>query len=95
MHDLLPDLPAYGLVGNSIKHMETCGTILEALWRERDLTAERHRAAFTALAREAKPPAADLAEALYERSQVSRAWLPYPDTKETLRAPTSSPSSMG
>ncbi|WOX10015.1 HAD-IA family hydrolase [Streptomyces sp. N50] len=59
---------------------------LEALWRERDLTAERHRAAFTALAREARLPAADLAEALYERSQVSGAWLPYPDTEETLRA---------
>lgn len=59
---------------------------LEALWRERDLTAERHRAAFTALTREAGLPAAALAEALYDRSQVSGAWRPYPDTEETLRA---------
>ncbi|MGW2683555.1 HAD family hydrolase [Streptomyces sp. NPDC001414] len=59
---------------------------LEALWRERDLTATRHRAAFTALTREAKPPAAGLAEALYERSQTPEAWLPYPDTAQTLRA---------
>ncbi|MEU9977736.1 HAD-IA family hydrolase [Streptomyces sp. NPDC051014] len=59
---------------------------LEALWRERDLTAERHRSAFTALTREAKLPAADLAEALYERSQAAGAWPPYPDTGETLRA---------
>ncbi|MFE5207676.1 HAD family hydrolase [Streptomyces sp. NPDC056600] len=59
---------------------------LEALWRERDLTAERHRAAFTALTREAMPPLPDLAEALYDRSQVSGAWQPYPDTRETLHA---------
>ncbi|GAB7106876.1 HAD-IA family hydrolase [Streptomyces phaeofaciens JCM 4814] len=59
---------------------------LEALWRERDLTAERHRAAFTALTREAKLPTADLAEALYDRSRLPEAWRPYPDTEETLRA---------
>ncbi|MGV9703133.1 HAD family hydrolase [Streptomyces sp. NPDC003483] len=59
---------------------------LEALWQERDLTADRHRAAFTALAREAELPAAGLAEALYERSLSSAAWLPYPDTESTLRA---------
>ncbi|SEL25732.1 HAD family hydrolase [Streptacidiphilus jiangxiensis] len=59
---------------------------LEGLWRERDLTAERHRAAFTAMTREAGRPAADLADALYERSQVSEAWQPYPDAEATLRA---------
>jgi HAD superfamily hydrolase (TIGR01493 family) len=59
---------------------------LEALWRERDLTAERHRAAFTALTREAKPPSPDLAEDLYDRSQASGAWQPYPDAEETLHA---------
>ncbi|MGW2931361.1 HAD family hydrolase [Streptomyces sp. NPDC055722] len=61
-------------------------THLEELWRGRDLTAERHRAAFTALTREAGWPSADLAEALYDRSQVSEAWHPYPDAEETLRA---------
>jgi HAD superfamily hydrolase (TIGR01493 family) len=59
---------------------------LEGLWRERDLTAERHRAAFTALTREALPPLPDLAEDLYDRSQTSGAWRPYPDAEETLRA---------
>ncbi|GGM96986.1 HAD family hydrolase [Streptomyces fuscichromogenes] len=61
-------------------------THLEDLWRGRDLTAERHRAAFTALAQEARLPSADLAAALYDRSQVSEAWQPYPDTEATLRA---------
>ncbi|MBW8804879.1 MAG: hydrolase [Catenulispora sp. 13_1_20CM_3_70_7] len=60
--------------------------LLEGLWAERDLSAERHRAAFTALAREALPPSADLAEALYARSQMPGAWRPYPDTEDTLRA---------
>ncbi|MFD7529851.1 HAD family hydrolase [Streptomyces sp. NPDC059849] len=59
---------------------------LEELWRERDLTAERHRAAFTAMTREAGLPAADLDEALYERSQMSEAWQPYADAEATLRA---------
>ncbi|MER6205899.1 HAD-IA family hydrolase [Streptomyces sp. NPDC001642] len=31
-------------------------------------------------------PAADLADALHGRSQVSEAWLPYPDTGEILRS---------
>ncbi|MFJ9566305.1 HAD family hydrolase [Streptomyces fuscichromogenes] len=61
-------------------------THLEDLWRGRDLTAEGHRAAFTALAQEAGPPSADLAAALYDRSQVPEAWQPYPDTEATLRA---------
>jgi HAD superfamily hydrolase (TIGR01493 family) len=59
---------------------------LEGLWRERDLTAERHRAAFTSLTREAGLPRADLAEVLYDRSQFSGAWQPYPDAEATLRA---------
>lgn len=59
---------------------------VQGLWRERDLSAEQHRAAFTALIREAKLPSADLADALYDRSQVSEAWQPYADTEKTLRA---------
>ncbi|MFE5581756.1 HAD family hydrolase [Kitasatospora sp. NPDC056531] len=59
---------------------------LEALWRERDLSTERHRAAYTALTREASLPSADLVEALYDRSRLPEAWRPYPDTGETLRA---------
>ncbi|MGW4386905.1 HAD family hydrolase [Streptomyces sp. NPDC004685] len=59
---------------------------LAGLWRERDLSAEKHRAAYTALAREASLPSAELAEALYDRHRTSAAWRPYPDTEVTLRA---------
>ncbi|MFF4693097.1 HAD family hydrolase [Streptomyces sp. NPDC001307] len=61
-------------------------THLEGLWQERDLSAEQHRAAFTSLARYASLPSDDLAEALYDRSQMSGAWRPYPDTEDTLSA---------
>ncbi|MFB7512768.1 HAD family hydrolase [Streptomyces sp. NPDC056144] len=64
---------------------------LETLWRERDLTADRHRAAYTSLVREANLPlpdllVPDLADALYDRSRMPEAWRPYPDTEKTLRA---------
>ncbi|TKK80659.1 HAD family hydrolase [Herbidospora galbida] len=55
------------------------------LWRTRDLTAEHHRAAYTALAREARLPDDALAEALYDRSCHPVAWQPYPDAEQTLR----------
>jgi HAD superfamily hydrolase (TIGR01509 family) len=55
------------------------------LWSDRDLTGEHHRACYTALAREAEPPGAALAEALYERTRHPMAWQPYPDTESTLR----------
>ena len=58
-------------------------THLEALWRERDLSADQHHAAYTALAREAGLP--ELAQALYDRHMTSTAWRPYPDTEPTLR----------
>ncbi|GLX02512.1 HAD-IA family hydrolase [Microtetraspora sp. NBRC 16547] len=58
---------------------------LATLWRERDLSAERHRAAYTALAREAALPCPDLADALYDRTLTPAAWQPYPDTESTLK----------
>ncbi|MFD3781454.1 HAD family hydrolase [Streptomyces sp. NPDC058612] len=58
---------------------------LEALWRERDLSAGQHRAAYTALAREAGLPAPELAQALYDRHMTPAAWQTYPDTEPTLR----------
>ncbi|MGI5486289.1 HAD family hydrolase [Microtetraspora malaysiensis] len=58
---------------------------LAELWKERDLSAERHRAAYTELAREAALPCPDLADALYDRTLTPAAWLPYPDTESTLR----------
>lgn len=60
-------------------------THLEALWRERDLSADSHRAAYTALAREAGLPVPELIQALYERHMTPAAWKPYPDAVPTLR----------
>ncbi|MFD5322321.1 HAD family hydrolase [Streptomyces sp. NPDC127092] len=57
---------------------------LEKLWRERDLDAERHRAAYTALMHEAGVTDPALADALYERHKRPEAWQPYPDTARTL-----------
>ncbi|GAA4231134.1 HAD superfamily hydrolase (TIGR01493 family) [Streptosporangium album] len=58
---------------------------LTGLWRERDLSAERHRAAYTALARQASLPSPELADALYDRHRMPAAWRPYPDTESTLK----------
>ncbi len=55
------------------------------LWDERDLSAEQHRAAYTALARAAAIPVPGIEEALYERHMSPAAWRPYPDTEPTLR----------
>ncbi|MEU1622241.1 HAD-IA family hydrolase [Streptomyces sp. NPDC005722] len=57
---------------------------LERLYRERDLSAEHHRAAFTALAREVELPWGDVHTALYDRHMEPAAWSPYPDTVEVL-----------
>lgn len=59
---------------------------LETSWRERDLGAEPHRAAYTALIREASPPSDALVDALYERHLTPAAWRPYADTVATLTA---------
>ncbi|MEU0845397.1 HAD-IA family hydrolase [Streptomyces sp. NPDC005962] len=58
---------------------------LEQLWRERDLSAHQHRAAYTALIAEAGLPRAELTQALYDRHKTPAAWRPYPDTEATLR----------
>ncbi|MFG2848682.1 HAD family hydrolase [Kitasatospora sp. NPDC048296] len=60
-------------------------THLETLWRERDLSADQHRAAYTALAQEAGLPVPELAQALYDRHMTPAAWQPYPDAEPTLR----------
>lgn len=58
---------------------------LTVLWSERDLSAERHRAAYTALALQASLPSPELAGALYDRHRMPTAWRPYPDTESTLK----------
>ncbi|MCF6525966.1 HAD family hydrolase [Streptomyces sp. JJ36] len=58
---------------------------LRELWDGRDRSAERHRAAYTALARRVPLPAEELYDALYERHMTPEAWQPYPDTLRVLR----------
>ncbi|MFF7650950.1 HAD family hydrolase [Streptomyces sp. NPDC007983] len=58
---------------------------LERLWRERDLSADQHRAAYSGLIAEAGLPRAELIQALYDRHKAPAAWRPYPDAEATLR----------
>ncbi|MGW1493315.1 HAD family hydrolase [Streptomyces sp. NBC_00191] len=58
---------------------------LAELWATRDESAERHRAAYTGLARQVELPDAGLYDALYERHMTPAAWRPYPDAAEVLR----------
>ncbi|MDH6133804.1 HAD superfamily hydrolase (TIGR01493 family) [Kitasatospora sp. MAA4] len=82
--DLVRRLTEYGALpgGPAPRHVPTH---LETLWRERDLSAGRHRAAYTALAQEAGLPVTELAQALYDRHMMPAAWRTYPDTESTLR----------
>lgn len=60
-------------------------------WQDRDLSAARHRAVYTAQARSALLPTvpADRADALaavlYERHRAPDAWRPYPDAEPVLK----------
>lgn len=58
---------------------------LAELWATRDESAERHRAAYTGLARQVELPDPGLYDALYERHMTPAAWRPYPDAAEVLR----------
>ncbi|WBB60692.1 HAD family hydrolase [Streptomyces sp. WMMC500] len=59
---------------------------LDEMWRTRDRGAERHRAAYTALARLVPLPWPDAVyDALYERHMAPAAWEPYPDAAAVLR----------
>ncbi|MEU0395270.1 HAD family hydrolase [Streptomyces sp. NPDC006208] len=58
---------------------------LAALWATRDESSERHRAAYTGLARQVALPDEDLYDALYDRHMTPAAWRPYPDAAEVLR----------
>ncbi|MEU9012356.1 HAD-IA family hydrolase [Streptomyces sp. NPDC048479] len=59
---------------------------LTELWATRDESMERHRAAYTGLARQVELPDAGLYDALYDRHMKPAAWRPYPDAAEVLRA---------
>ncbi|MEE4544918.1 HAD-IA family hydrolase [Streptomyces sp. V4-01] len=58
---------------------------LRQLWRDRDLTARAHRAAYTGLSRGVALPW-DVHDALYDRHPTAAAWQPYPDAAEVLGA---------
>lgn len=58
---------------------------LAELWAARDVSADRHRAAYTGLSRRVRLPDPALHEALYERHMSPAAWSPYPDAAEVLR----------
>lgn len=57
---------------------------LERLWRERDLDAERHRAAYTGLTREAGVPWPELIDKLYDLHIEPMMWEPYRDARRVL-----------
>jgi FMN phosphatase YigB (HAD superfamily) len=59
---------------------------LAPLWARRDLTAADHRAAYTALIRQAGLPWPELDGILYDRHCLPETWLPYPDTLAALEA---------
>jgi len=56
---------------------------LRGLWEDRDLTADHHRAAYTALSRLVDLPW-DVHDGLYERHRLPEAWRPYPDAARVL-----------
>ncbi|MEO3746884.1 HAD-IA family hydrolase [Plantactinospora sp. B5E13] len=58
---------------------------LAEVWAERDLYPPAHRAAYVGLAATVDTGVDGLPEALYERLLTPDGWLPYPDTRETLR----------
>ncbi|MFJ4902230.1 HAD family hydrolase [Streptomyces sp. NPDC088727] len=59
---------------------------LAQLWATRDESVDRHRAAYTGLARQVALPDPGLYDALYERHRSPEAWCPYPDAAEVLGA---------
>ncbi|MFJ8942506.1 HAD family hydrolase [Streptomyces sp. NPDC102395] len=59
---------------------------LVGLWRDRDRSAELHRAAYTGLSRQVPLPDPALHDALYDRHMTPAAWTPYPDASEVLGA---------
>lgn len=78
-----PELARRGGI-NGAGHAEDLPDHLEQAWRDRDLSKELHRRAYSGNAR-----AAGLTETqahlLYERGIAVGAWTPYPDTAEVLR----------
>ncbi|MFF2509309.1 HAD family hydrolase [Streptomyces sp. NPDC058067] len=71
------------LPGGPTAHVEVPAHLAE-LVAVRDMDADRHRAAYTALARQVPLPDERLYDALYDRQLRPEAWLPYPDAADVL-----------
>jgi HAD superfamily hydrolase (TIGR01493 family) len=59
---------------------------LADLWATRDESTERHRSAYTGLARQVQLPDPHLYDRLYDRHMSPAAWRPYPDAAAVLEA---------
>jgi putative hydrolase of the HAD superfamily len=77
-------LEEVGALPGGVTHHVHVPEHLAELMDRRDRDAERHRAAYTALAREVPLPDERVYDVLYERSTLPAAWRPYPDAAEVL-----------
>ncbi|MET8330481.1 HAD-IA family hydrolase [Streptomyces sp. NPDC005181] len=68
---------------------------LAEVWATRDESSERHREAYTGLARQVDLPDPGLYDALYERHRSAAAWRPYPDAAGVLKALRTSGARVG
>ncbi|MFE6056827.1 HAD-IA family hydrolase [Kitasatospora sp. NPDC056446] len=82
--ELVGRLEEFGALPGGVAPRRIPAEVQEA-WDTRDLTPELHRAAYTALARAAEPPAAVDVDALYDTHMAPASWRPYPDAAPVLR----------
>jgi HAD superfamily hydrolase (TIGR01493 family) len=79
-------LEYFGALPGGVSPQHLPGHVAES-WASRDLDPTRHRAAYTALMREAQLPwGEEILDSLYARHMTPAAWKPYPDTKAVLKA---------
>lgn len=82
--ELVARLEEFGALPGGVPPLRIPAEVQRA-WDTRDLTPELHRAAYTALARAAEPPAGIDVDALYESHLSPSSWDPYPDALPVLR----------
>ncbi|MFJ3220544.1 HAD-IA family hydrolase [Kitasatospora sp. NPDC086801] len=81
---LVRRMEEFGALPGGVPPLRIPAEVQEA-WQDRDLKPELHRAAYTALARAAEPPAALDVDALYDTHMAPASWRPYPDAGPVLR----------
>ncbi|MEI5100778.1 HAD-IA family hydrolase [Streptomyces sp. PmtG] len=74
-----------GALPGATTRLEAPARLAELIAR-RDESPERHRAAYTGLARTVPLPDPGLYDVLYDRHMTPEAWLPYPDALDVLGA---------